>query len=104
MTDHSHTCHVGSCQRHRRCMYTPCRSSNPGTWDGTDDQPLGADGQLVQRHTVVISARQSGKTLRLAQDRVRRVAKGATINGTYKLLPEPALDAFRADLLLIVGE
>ena len=56
------------------------------------------------RHTVVISARQQGKTHKLACDRVRKVAKGATINGTYKLAPEPALDAFRADLLRIVGE
>jgi len=56
------------------------------------------------RHTVVISARQQGKTHKLAVDRVRKVAKGATINGTYRMSPEPALDAFRADLLRIVGD
>jgi hypothetical protein len=39
-----------------------------------------------------------------ARARVRAVARGGTINGTYGLSPEPALDAFRADLLLIVGD
>lgn len=70
--------------------------------------------------SVVTSGRQQGKTaaiaslglptlrtqdraLVVARDRIRRVAKGDTINGTYKLAPEPALDAFRADLLLLVG-
>jgi hypothetical protein len=38
-----------------------------------------------------------------ARRRVRAVAEGATINGTYKLLPIPALEAFRSDLLLILS-
>ena len=28
MNNHEH-CHVGSCQRHQDCMYTPCRASVP---------------------------------------------------------------------------
>ena len=58
-------------------------------------------GEVV--HTVVMSARQQGKTHALRIKRVRAVAKGATINGTYRLSPEPALEAFRADLLALVG-
>lgn len=56
------------------------------------------------RPTVVIKGRREGKTFALAQDRVRKVALGGTINGTYRMSPEPALDAFRADLLRIVGQ
>jgi hypothetical protein len=78
------------------------------SWDGIDDQPLGPDGELVARpvskHVVAISARRVGKTHAAAAGRVRKVAKGATINGTYKLNPEDALAAFRADLLILVGE
>ena len=81
-------CHIGSCQRHQRCMYTPCRTPSIG------DAPK----------VVVISARQQGKTDKLARERIRAIAKGATINGTYRLPPGEALDAFRADLLRIVGE
>ena len=36
-----------------------------------------------------------------ALDRVRKVGEGATINGTYAMAPEPALEAFRKDLLLL---
>lgn len=39
-----------------------------------------------------------------ARDRVRRVAHGATINGTYGQLPMDALEAFRKDLLTVLGE
>lgn len=52
---------------------------------------------------VVMGGWQQGKTLELARRRVRLVAEGGTINGTYRLSPEPALEAFRADLLLILG-
>jgi hypothetical protein len=38
----------------------------------------------------------------LARERVRKVANGATINGTYKMMPGEALTAFRHDLLLLV--
>jgi hypothetical protein len=34
--------------------------------------------------------------------RVRAVAEGATINGTYRLPPGEALAAFRADLIAIL--
>lgn len=38
-----------------------------------------------------------------AVKRVKKVAKGATINGTYKMFPIDALKAFRNDLLLITA-
>lgn len=37
-----------------------------------------------------------------ARDRVRAVANGATINGTYKQLPIDSLEAFRRDLLTVL--
>lgn len=80
-------------------MYTPCRSG-----EAVVSSPGDEVARAAARHTVVIESRQQGRTLRLAQERVRRVAKGATINGTYRLPPGEALDAFRADLLRIVGE
>lgn len=46
----------------------------------------------------------SARELYLAKRRVRKVAEGATINGTYRLSPEEALEAFRSDLLLILGD
>jgi hypothetical protein len=58
----------------------------------------------MRQSVVIQGGRQQGKTLALAARRVRAVAKGATINGTYGLRPELALEAFRADLLLIVGD
>jgi hypothetical protein len=39
-----------------------------------------------------------------ARRKVRAVARGASINITYRLSPESALDAFRSDLLLILGD
>jgi hypothetical protein len=54
--------------------------------------------------TASFSPHRSGKALELAKRRVRRIAKGSTINGTYGLLPNDALEAFRKDLLLIAGE
>lgn len=39
-----------------------------------------------------------------ARKRVRAVAEGETINGTYGLSPIGALDAFRLDLLTILDE
>lgn len=56
-----------------------------------------------QRHRVTISSRQQGKTLAAAKARVKAVGEGRTINGTYRMLPEPALEAFRTDLLLLVA-
>lgn len=43
-------------------------------------------------------------TLHMARERVRKVAEGGMINTTYRMSPEPALDAFRADLLRILAE
>lgn len=51
-------------------MYTPCRTPSIG------------DTVRIE-----ISARRSGKTHKAACDRVRKIAKGATINGTYRLPP-----------------
>jgi hypothetical protein len=68
-------------------------------WDGGD-----RDRRAAARRPTVPNVVTIGEVSRLAVERVRRIAKGATINGTYKLAPEPALDAFRADLLRIVGE
>lgn len=79
MTDFT-TCRIGSCHRHEKCMYSPCRNT-----------------------MVIVQARQQGKTLAGARERVRAVAQGATINGTYKLLPEASLEAFRADLIRILA-
>jgi hypothetical protein len=36
------------------------------------------------------------------RERVRKVAEGATVNGTYQLPPGEALAAFRADLIAIL--
>jgi hypothetical protein len=55
------------------------------------DRPLGDQVRRIEER-------------RTARDRVRNVARGATINGTYRLPPGEALDAFRADLLRILGE
>lgn len=41
--------------------------------------------------------------LNLAKERVRAIARGGTINGTYRMSPESALAAFRADLLRILA-
>ena len=41
-------------------------------------------------------------TLEEAVRRVKLVADGGTINGTYKKLPMAALVAFRADLSLLI--
>jgi len=79
-------CHRTVLSRCANCPY-----ERPGT------------GQAQDPATVVISGRQQGKTHAMSIKRVRAVAKGATINGTYKMLPEPALEAFRADLLALVG-
>lgn len=124
MIDPSHTCHIGFCQRHRRCMYTPCRSAVPercpecnaeapahyGSCSKLSPELRAMCANLEQEQrersapvVVVQPARQQGKTLALARERVRRVAEGGTINLTYRMSPEPALDAFRADLLLILG-
>jgi hypothetical protein len=46
----------------------------------------------------------SAVELEASKARIRAVAKGATINGTYRMQPGEALDAFRADLLRIVGD
>lgn len=80
MSNHT-TCRIGSCQRHQKCMYTPCRN---------------------EPRVFTISARQQGKTLAGARDRVRRVAEGATINGTYRLPVGESLEAFRTDLLFLL--
>ena len=89
-------------------MYTPCRAAVVSKTAGLDllaGHAAQADAyERTTGHTVVIGARQQGKSYKLAVDRVRKVAKGATINGTYRMAPEPALDAFRADLLRIVGD
>lgn len=39
-----------------------------------------------------------------ARQRVRAVAKGGTINGVYRRLPGEALEAFRHDLLVVLGD
>lgn len=68
------------------------------------------DAEAAQRRTVVIPVRRQSKTDQIqrtlagARERVRRVAGGATINGTYRLSPEPALEAFKADLLLVLAD
>jgi len=41
--------------------------------------------------------------IREIADRVRAVAEGGTINGTYQAMPIAALDAFRADLLTLIS-
>lgn len=42
--------------------------------------------------------------LHMARKRVRLVAEGAMINTTYKRFPIDALAAFKADLLLVLGD
>lgn len=56
-----------------------------------------------QDRAMVVPARQQGKTLALAVKRVRRVAEGGHINTTYGLPVGESLEAFRADLLRILG-
>jgi hypothetical protein len=57
----------------------------------------------------MIPSRRQGKTAQIqrtlagAKERVRRVAGGATINGIYKAVSETSLEAFRADLVLILS-
>jgi len=68
-------------------------------WDSGD-----RDRRATARTTISTSGRQQGKTHAMRIQRLRAIAKGATINGTYKMLPEPALEAFRADLLALVGD
>lgn len=41
--------------------------------------------------------------LNLVLKRLEAIAKGATINGTYKMMPDEALVMFKADLAYIVG-
>lgn len=57
-----------------------------------------AEREAEQRRT----ARRAATPLAQAKSRIRKVAEGATINGTYRLSPEPALEAFRADLVRIL--
>lgn len=87
--------HYGSC---------PVVRDIPGMGKLLDDLDREAEERRAKRHTVETAARRQGKTHALRLARVRAVAKGATINGTYRMSPEPALEAFRADLLAIVGE
>lgn len=41
--------------------------------------------------------------MKTAHERVKAVAEGGTINGTYGLMPGAALAAFREDLLTVLG-
>lgn len=61
------------------------------------------DVRNIPREPFVLPARQQGKTQAAARERVRKVAEGATINGTYRMLPGEALDAFRADLVRVLA-
>lgn len=63
--------------------------------------PLDINGN--ERRVFVQQPRQQGKTQAAARERVRKVAEGATINGTYRMLPGEALEAFRADLLRVLA-
>jgi hypothetical protein len=62
--------------------------------------PAGICNGCGEQHQPLYKEAQSW----LAMARVRAVAKGATINGTYKMLPGAAIEAFKTDLLLILGD
>ena len=96
-------------------MYAPCRAApheaalapGPGSPVKLFMQSGGQVADALAdppRQVAVTGARRQGKTHVLRLARLRAVAKGATINGTYRMSPEPALEAFRADLLALVGE
>jgi len=51
-----------------------------------------------------VPATKPAKTVATARRRVLAVARGGTINGVYAALPMTALEQFRADLLLALGE
>lgn len=95
------SCQRESCQRHDRCMYIPCEA--PSYADVKAGGPTDMNAE-PSRKVVVSSGRQQGKTHALRIQRLRAIAKGATINGTYRMEPIAALDAFRADLLALVGD
>lgn len=85
-------CTKGACHRHGDCMYTPCLAGPP---------PVAPP---MPSRVITTQGRRQGKTYALLISRIRRIAKGDSINGTYKLNPKDALAAFRADLLVLVGE
>jgi hypothetical protein len=67
-----------------------------------NDQRLGDCGLGSREQS--FAGQPRARDLALARRRVRAVAQGGTINLTYRMSPEPALEAFRADLLLILDQ
>ena len=64
MSNHEH-CHVGSCQRHQDCMYTPCRASVPMT---NDQSKSVAD---LTRPIIGIENRTAQEVFDIMADRIR---------------------------------